>query len=102
MTSQNLLQGRKQWKSLLAQRREIATDAAKVQRSTPTSETAGDLLLHLDHTNIALGLRVVKRNAQIPYKGQHRFFVLDEAVKQIARRALLAPPAPLSGWFVWS
>jgi len=100
MTSQNLLQGRKQRQSLLAQRREIASDAAEVQSPTPTAETAGDLLLHLDHTNIALGLRVIKRNTQIPYKGQDRLFVLDEAVKQIARRALLAPPAPCGGRFV--
>lgn len=100
MTSQNLLQGRKQRQSQLAQGREVASDAAKIQSPTPTAETAGDLLLHLDHTNIALGLRVVKRNTQIPYKGQHRLFVLDEAVKQIARRALLAPPAPFGGRFV--
>src|SRR5437763_14405684 len=44
----------------LAQGRHIATNAAKSMGTRQTAEAAGDLLLHFEHAQIALGQVVVK------------------------------------------
>jgi hypothetical protein len=55
MANQSLFQGSQHSKALLSQGREIASDAAKGHSTSLRAETAGDLLLDLDHPNIALG-----------------------------------------------
>ena len=55
MANQSLFQGSQHSTALLAQCREIASDAAKGRSASLRAETAGDLLLDLDHPNIALG-----------------------------------------------
>jgi hypothetical protein len=54
MTDQSLFQRREFKHGLSMQRRQIATDATKGLSAHQTAKTAGDLLLHLDHANIAL------------------------------------------------
>ncbi len=49
---------------------------------------AGDLLLHFDHAQIALGLVVVEGNRKIVQEPQHDPLSLREAIQQIAGRAL--------------
>ncbi len=55
MAKQGLFQGSQHRETLLAQGREIATDAAERRRAARRAETAGDLLLDLHHPDIALG-----------------------------------------------
>ena len=54
MADQGLFQSSQHSETLLAQRREIAADAAEGYSTGRRAETAGDLLLDFDHTNIAL------------------------------------------------
>ena len=55
MADQGLFQSGQHRHALLAQRREIAADAAEGHSESLRAETAGDLLLDLDHADIALG-----------------------------------------------
>ena len=55
MPQQSGLQSRKQRHPLLAQGRQVASDAAESRRPRQTAETARDFLLDFDHPNIALG-----------------------------------------------
>lgn len=64
MTAQGGLQRRKQVQALLAQAGEIAPDAAKGDSARGRAKAPRDLLLDLDHAQIALGL-VVGRSRQL-------------------------------------
>ena len=55
MADQSLFQGSQHSQTLLAQGREIASDAAEGHSASRRAETAGDLLLDLDHADSALG-----------------------------------------------
>src|SRR5215471_16915206 len=99
MADQSLFQGSQQSTTLLTQRREIAADAAKGHRASLRAETTGDLLLHLDHANIALRKTVVKRHGEVVQEQQHRFLVCREAIEQIARRRLFASSALACFWW---
>src|SRR5260370_35688705 len=101
MGDQSVFQGSQQSKRLLAQRREIASDAAKGHRESLRAETAGDLLLDLHHPNVALRKAVVKRHGEIVQEPQHRLLVLRQAIQQIARRRLFASSSlPDFGWWI--
>src|SRR5450755_367246 len=50
-----------------------------------------------DHTNIALRLVIVKRHDEAVQEGQHRLLVVDQAVKQVARRTLFRASF-FAGW----
>src|SRR5712692_3713702 len=93
MTSQGLLQSRKQRESLFAQRREVASNATKGQGTIPTAKTARNFLLNFDHANIAFGLRIVKRHAEVNQESQDGILVLGQPVEQIAGRAVFASSA---------
>ena len=54
MTNQSLFQGSQHSQTLLTQRREIASDAAKGHSASRRVETAGDLLLDFHYPDIAL------------------------------------------------
>ena len=84
MTAQRGLQRGEQIQALLAQRRQVASDATKGRRSRFAAEGARDLLLDFDHPNIALRLVIVKRHDEAVQEGQHGFLVVDQAVKQVA------------------
>src|SRR5258708_8882999 len=90
MSQESLSQGSQYGHPLLAQRREIAANAAEGLSTSSRAETAGDLLLHFDHPNIAFGQAVVKRDRKIVQEGEHRLRMLGEAIQQIARRRLFA------------
>src|SRR5438874_2116618 len=77
-------------KALLAQGREIATDATKGHSASRRAETAGDLLLDLDHPNVALRKAIVKRHGEVVQEQQHRLLVDGQAIKQIASHRLFA------------
>src|SRR5713101_1643551 len=79
MTSQGLLQSRKQRESLFAQRREVASNATKGQGTIPTAKTARNFLLNFDHAKIAFGLRIVKRHAEVNQESQDGILVLGSA-----------------------
>ena len=53
MTAKSGLQGRKQRETLFAQGGQIAANATKCVCTSKTAETARDLLLHLDHVQVA-------------------------------------------------
>ena len=54
MADQGLFQSGQHSETLLAQRREIASDAAEGHSESLRAKTAGDLLLDLHHADIAL------------------------------------------------
>src|SRR5713226_4737928 len=99
MTDQDLFQGSQQSKTLLAQRREIASNAAKGHSESLRAETAGDLLLDLDHPNIALRKAIVKRHGEVVQEQQHRLLVRGQAIKQITSRRLFASSALACFWW---
>src|SRR6266849_4533143 len=88
MTAQRGLQRDEQIQALLAQRRQVASDATKGRRSRFAAEGARDLLLNFDHPNIPLRLVIVKRHDKAVQEGQYDFLVVDQAVKQVACRTL--------------
>src|SRR6266568_6977557 len=90
MTSKSGLQRGQQRQTLFAQGGQIATNSTKRLCPSKTTETAGDLLLDLDHTKIALGEIVVKIHAQILEEGEDGFLLFAQAIEQIASVALFA------------
>src|SRR5438445_12622716 len=98
MADQGLFQSSQYSKTLLAQGREIAADAAEGHRSRRRAETAGDLLLDLDHADIALRQAIVEGHREVVQEAQHRLQVLGEAIQQIARRRLFAPTSLAALW----
>src|SRR6266487_1282526 len=84
MTAQSGLQRAEQIQALLAQRRQVASDATKGCRSRLAAEGARDLLLDFDQANIALRLVIVKRHDEAVQEGQHGLLVADQAIKQVA------------------
>src|SRR6266702_2377746 len=97
MTAQRGLQSRKQIHALLAQGRQVASDATKGRCSRFAAERTRDLLLDFDHPNIPLGLVIVKRHDEAVQEGQHSRLVLDQAVQQVARSTLFHPSFG-AGW----
>src|SRR5579875_1985348 len=90
MTKQGSLQSRQRVQTLLAQGGKVATNAAKGLSSSLAAKTPRNLLLHLDHAEIALGLVVIKRHGKVDGKAQHRIAVEGQPVQQIACRMLFA------------
>src|SRR6266699_3536698 len=100
MADQGLFQSSQYSQALLAQRREIASDAAEGHSTSRRAETARDLLLDLHHADIALREAVVERYGEVVQEQQHRLLVLGQAIEQIARRRLFAP-TPSAGLWRW-
>ena len=96
MSSQSQFQGRENRSPLLTKRGKIAANAEKRFSTRQTTETTRNFLLDFDHANIALCLRVVKRNVKAFQEAQHRILVLGESVEQIAGRTLFARPPLLA------
>ncbi len=92
MADQSLFQRGEQRHALLTQRGEIASDATKGKSTDQGTETARDLLLHFDHTDIALSQTIVKGHREIVQEGQDGILVLAEAIKQIAAADCLRRP----------
>src|SRR5437660_2775436 len=90
MADQGLFQSGQHRQTLLAQRREIATDAAEGYSTSRRAETAGDLLLDLDHADITLGKTIVERHGEVVQQQQHGLLMLGQAIEQIARCRLFA------------
>ena len=90
MADQGLFQSGEPRHALLVQGREIASDAAEGHRTSRGAETARDLLLDLDHAQIALGEAIVKRHGEVVQEQQYRLLVLGKAIEQIARCRLFA------------
>src|SRR6266699_5076778 len=92
MADQGLFQSSQYSQALLAQRREIASDAAEGHSTRRRAEAARDLLLDLHHADIALREAVVERHGEVVQEQQHRLLVLGQAIEQIASRRLFASP----------
>src|SRR6266852_1338343 len=90
MTSKSGLQSRQEGESLFAQGGQIAANPAKSACTPKTAETARDLLLDLDHAQIAFGEIVVKIHAKIFQKAEDGFLVFAQAVEQISGGTLFA------------
>jgi hypothetical protein len=90
MPAQSGLQSGEQVYALLAQRGQIAANAAEGNRSCFAAERAGDLSLHLDHAHISLGLVIIKRHGEVGEEGENRFFAHLKPVKQADSRMALA------------
>src|SRR5438067_9170132 len=99
MADQSLFPGSQHSKTLLAQCREIASDAAKGHRASRRAETAEDLLLDLDHPNISLREAVVERHGEVIKEQQHRLLMRVQAIKQITSRQLLASSPLACFWW---
>src|SRR5436190_7554237 len=84
--------------TLLAQRRDIASQAAKGGGSRWGTEASRDLLPHFDHPQVALRQVVVEGDREVGHERQHAVPLPVQAVEQILRGALLgAPPLPRGG-----
>src|SRR6266702_447139 len=92
MTTQSRLQSWQERKTLFAQGRHIATNAAKSLCSRQTAETARHLLLHFHHAQIPLGQIVVKIHPQIFQEAEDRFLVFAQPVEQGACGTLFDSP----------
>src|SRR5438270_12657039 len=92
MTAKSGLQSRQEREFLFAQRGQIAANPAKSVCTSKTAETARDLLLDLDHAQIAFSEVVVKIHAQIFQKAEDGFLVFVQAVEQISGGTLFASP----------
>src|SRR6476660_8681470 len=91
MADQGLFQSSQHSETLLAQRREITSDAAECLSASRRAETAGNLLRDFDHPNIALREAIVERHSEVVQEQQHRILVLGKAIEQIASCRLFAP-----------
>ena len=58
MTKKGVLQGGEQIETLFAQRRQVRAKTAKDLGSPRCAEAARHLLLHFDHANVTLSLRI--------------------------------------------
>ncbi len=92
MPTQSSLQSGKQGHPLLAQGRQVATNAAEGQNSGFRAEGARNLLLHFDHPNVALGLIIVKRHGEIFQEGQHQLPTSLKSIEQVVGRMPFARP----------
>src|SRR5437867_9717631 len=100
MTGQGLLECQQDLQALLAQRREITADAAKDRHPLFGTEAARDLLLNLDHAQIALGEVVIERHGKIVQEAEYGPFALRESIQQVACRALFGSAScSLLGWW---
>ena len=87
MTAKSSLQGRKQRETLFAQGGQIAANATKCLSASKTAEAARDLLLHLDHAQIAFSEVVVKIHAQIFQKAEGNNSLIQKETVPMARLA---------------
>src|SRR5260370_34629419 len=99
MGDQSLFQGGQHSETLLAQRREIASDAAEGHSASRRAKTAGDLLLDLHHPDIALREAVVERHGEVVQEQQYRLLVRRQTIEQIAGRRLFAPTPSADLWW---
>ena len=74
--------------TLLAHGGNVAANATEELSSQLTSKAARHLLLDLDHTNITLGLAIVKRNAQMMQESKNLVLMLVQTIEQTACRML--------------
>ncbi len=82
MTTKSCLQSRQQRQALFAQGGQIATNSAKGLGPSKTAETPGDLLLDLDHPQIALGEIVVKIHAKILQEAEDGLLVFAQPIEE--------------------
>src|SRR5260370_8696442 len=99
MADQSLFQGGQHSETLLAQRREIASDAAESHSDSRRAKTAGDLLLDLHHPDIELREAVVERHGEVVQEQQYRLLVRRQTIEQIAGRRLFAPTPSADLWW---
>lgn len=79
---------------MVAQGGEVPAEAREGGSAVWAAEAPGDLLLDLQHAQVALGLVVVERHPQIADEGEHGVAVGGQPIQQVLRLGLL-PPAPL-------
>jgi hypothetical protein len=68
---------------LLAQGGEVGADGGGGLRPVLGAEAAGNLLLELGHTDVALGLVVIERDIQVGEEAQNRLAVIAQSPDQI-------------------
>ena len=81
LATKRCLQSIKQVESLFAQRRKIATNAAKAHGPLLTAKGARHFLLDFEHADIAFGQIVVKGDLQIQQESQHLRFAGQQAIQ---------------------
>ena len=79
---------------MLAHRGDVAADGAEVSRSGERAPRAGDLLLELDHADVAFGLVVVERHGEVDGEPEDVGSLGVEPAQQVERLllALLTDP----------
>jgi hypothetical protein len=85
---------------------EVTAESAKGADPFRRAKGSGDLLLHLDHAQVALGQVVGERNGQVIQKPEHLLGALQEGIQQVQGGILfLVSPSFRwggSGWLAWA
>lgn len=76
MAAVSCFQGSQKRASLLAHGRQVAAYTEEVLSPSRGPETPRDLLLHLDHPNVALALVVIERDAEVVHEGSPAKYIL--------------------------
>lgn len=84
--------------ALLAHGGQVATDGGGVLGAIPTAKAARDLLLHLEHTQVALGQVVVKGHVEIIEERQNLGALLVKPLGQIAGFRLFGEAVCVAAW----
>ena len=74
---------------LLANRGDVAADAAEGAGTLLSAEAAGDLLLHLEHADILLGQIIVERHPKVVHEAQRLTTILSQTGQQVLGFGLL-------------
>ena len=78
---------------MLAQGGHIRPYATESVGTGGIPERVGDLLLDLEHPQVALGLVIVEGHGPVAQEREHRIRMGPQAVEELARLALFEPPA---------
>src|SRR5437867_4002505 len=88
-------------KTLLAQSRDIATNATEGSCPIFTTETARHLLSHLSHAKVSLRLIVVERHPKVTHEAQYRPLLVAQSYQQVVGFALFYPSSVRLNWRRW-
>src|SRR5712691_13339628 len=82
------LQGGQQRLALVAQGRQVASEARERRATGIAAEAAGDFLLQLEPAQVTLRLVVVEEDGKVVEEGQHLVLPEGESLEQVARGRL--------------
>gem|GEM_PF-5983004 len=93
MTAESCFEGMEDRETSLVDGGDISADAGEGERTGEAAECARDLLLHLDHTQIAIHQVVVKGDAEVVHEGQNGRAVFFQQIATLGLLGLIAVAA---------